>query len=262
VDGKPNYIQSKNLAYYLVVQPDGNVVLYAGTHHIGQNHLWATNTHHKGKGPYKLRLLDSGNLVLFDGADNTIWHSNTPGKGIKSVRLQDNGDLVLLDENNMVFWQTNTARDRVSGNQHEVTVDALKKAPYEFSYGNWNEGSYLRSPNAAYYGYFYNTGEFELYMSNHLHPKNRLFENKLDDSALKKFESMFGKKTVPVQPLVLTLQEDGNLVTYDAAKKPHWSTHTSKEGAKPHRLTLQDDGNLVLYDGNSRALWSTKTSRN
>lgn len=49
------------------------------------------------------------------------------------------------------------------------------------------------------------------------------------------------------------MQGDGNLVEYDGAHKPVWSSGT---GNNPGAwLLLQDDGNLVIYSSSQRPIW-------
>ena len=52
----------------------------------------------------------------------------------------------------------------------------------------------------------------------------------------------------------LTLQEDSNLVLYDAQDEPIWSSGTAGTGAES--LIMQSDGNLVLYS-NKGAVWAS-----
>lgn len=56
--------------------------------------------------------------------------------------------------------------------------------------------------------------------------------------------------------LVLIMQDDGNLVLYNAAEAL-WASGTAGSGAT--RAIMQFDGNLVVYDGSSDAKWSTGT---
>jgi len=55
------------------------------------------------------------------------------------------------------------------------------------------------------------------------------------------------------------MQDDGNLVLYDAHQSPIWASNTWNKGSKPHHLVQQDDGNLVLYDAHRTATWSSNT---
>jgi RNA polymerase sigma factor (sigma-70 family) len=53
------------------------------------------------------------------------------------------------------------------------------------------------------------------------------------------------------------MQEDGNFVVYDEAKKPLFSTGT--DGHPGAFLRLQNDGNLVVYAPDRTALWASQT---
>ena len=60
----------------------------------------------------------------------------------------------------------------------------------------------------------------------------------------------------PTGAFRLTLQNDGNLVEYDAANIVVWTTNTNAGS----RLAMQGDGNLVLYDNANDPLWASNTS--
>ncbi|MBC7921020.1 MAG: hypothetical protein H7Z75_07990 [Ferruginibacter sp.] len=56
----------------------------------------------------------------------------------------------------------------------------------------------------------------------------------------------------------LILQEDGNLVIYDASNRPLWASNTPGQ-PQITRCVMQADGNLVLYDNNGRPYWDSGT---
>ena len=58
----------------------------------------------------------------------------------------------------------------------------------------------------------------------------------------------------------MILQDDGNLVVYDANKNPIWATGTNGQGEGPYKLKVQEDGNVVLYDKDKNPLWATNTA--
>ena len=51
------------------------------------------------------------------------------------------------------------------------------------------------------------------------------------------------------------MQEDKDLVVYSNGASV-LSTHTHGRGEGPARLVMQDDGNLVVYDAHGKALWA------
>lgn len=54
----------------------------------------------------------------------------------------------------------------------------------------------------------------------------------------------------------LVMQEDGDLVLYDAYNRSLFSSNTKGKG---DYLILQDDANLVIYDSNGTIQWQTNT---
>jgi nucleoid-associated protein YgaU len=95
-------LTSRNGAYTLTLQDDGNLVLSAA----GQA-VWATGTN--GENAERLEVQEDGNCVLY-AADKPIWHTDT--KGAKDVRLllQDDRNLVLYGFDGPA-WASNTQTD-------------------------------------------------------------------------------------------------------------------------------------------------------
>jgi hypothetical protein len=102
---------SSNGAYFLVVQEDGNLVLYVSSHFVPANAIWNSKTNGRGCAPYKLILQSDGNLVLYDKTNAPLWASNTVGKfANERLIVQNDGNLVLYDGNNKAIWASNTNR--------------------------------------------------------------------------------------------------------------------------------------------------------
>ena len=58
----------------------------------------------------------------------------------------------------------------------------------------------------------------------------------------------------------IVTQTDGNLVLYNTAGTPLWSSGTYGRGVAPYKLTLLTTGDLVLSDSTGATLWSSNTS--
>ncbi|MGH3941920.1 MAG: hypothetical protein ACRDTG_25530 [Pseudonocardiaceae bacterium] len=56
---------------------------------------------------------------------------------------------------------------------------------------------------------------------------------------------------------VCVMQDDGNLVVYNATANAVWASGT--EGNAGSRLVVQDDGNVVIYRPNGTPIWATDT---
>jgi hypothetical protein len=72
----------------LVLQQDGNVVLYNSKHVA----IWSTNT--KGYAPVQFIMKGDGNLVLYS-TNGQVWASNTSGNPGAFLAVQDDGNLVI-----------------------------------------------------------------------------------------------------------------------------------------------------------------------
>ncbi|WOI54064.1 bulb-type lectin domain-containing protein [Parvularcula sp. LCG005] len=91
-----------NKAYYLVLQKDGNLVVYdANDSFVWGSHNDA-NTPLNGK---HAELKVSGNFVLEDGADNILWQT-----GIENPQARlaiENRQLKVVDKTNQTLWPKN-----------------------------------------------------------------------------------------------------------------------------------------------------------
>ncbi|CAF0752701.1 unnamed protein product [Adineta steineri] len=75
--------------------------------------VWASDTHGHGSGPYHLVLQNDGNLVLYDGKNDAKWASGTHGRyDVTHLRLQDDGNLVIYISRDEIWhkaiWATRT----------------------------------------------------------------------------------------------------------------------------------------------------------
>ncbi|TPG33753.1 LysM peptidoglycan-binding domain-containing protein [Mycolicibacterium hodleri] len=105
-------LTSQNGAYKLILQDDGNLVLYAG-----DDSVWSTGTN--GKNVVRAEVQTDGNFVLYT-PDDPVWASQT--KGAKDVRLilQDDRNLVLYGFDGPA-WSSDTKTDEVPAPPPSVT---------------------------------------------------------------------------------------------------------------------------------------------
>jgi hypothetical protein len=95
-------LTSRNGAYTLTLQDDGNLVLSAA----GQS-VWATGTNDENA--ERLEVQKDGNCVLY-AADKPIWHTDTEGAKDVRLLLQDDRNLVLYGFDGPA-WASNTQTD-------------------------------------------------------------------------------------------------------------------------------------------------------
>lgn len=58
---------------------------------------------------YKLIMQENGDLVLYSGINIPMWSSFTAGQAITTLVLEKNGELVLYGEQGKIFWKTETS---------------------------------------------------------------------------------------------------------------------------------------------------------
>ncbi len=95
---KGETLKSPNGQYQLILQNDGNLVLYNGSKAI-----WSTGT--QGKQGRKLIMQSDGNLVLY-GRGGPIWATNTSGNRDAYLKIQNDGNLAIYK----AVWSIRAAR--------------------------------------------------------------------------------------------------------------------------------------------------------
>ncbi len=100
------FIASQNGYAYLVMQADGNLVLYRSRDFVSSTAVWASGTNGKGSAPFRLTMQSDGNLVIYDSTNKPTWASGTNGKGVGPYRLVMHNDrhCVIYDGTNRAEW--------------------------------------------------------------------------------------------------------------------------------------------------------------
>ncbi|MFF0338543.1 hypothetical protein [Kribbella sp. NPDC004875] len=89
------YRRSPNGVYTLIMQTDGNAVLYKG-----RTALWASMTNRKSS---TLIMQRDGNLVVISGR-TPVWASNTGGSTGAYLAVQSDSNLVIYNTRNKAVW--------------------------------------------------------------------------------------------------------------------------------------------------------------
>ena len=107
-------LSSTNGNYVLVMQQDGNLVIYK-KETSGWAAIWASQTAGKGTSPYKLVMQGGDNHLLIRDAEKTaIWSTkvliadHSPWKEGGFAVLQDDGNFVVYDGYKSPMWDTAT----------------------------------------------------------------------------------------------------------------------------------------------------------
>lgn len=217
----PNqYLLSTDARFALILQTDGNLVLYSG------HALWQSGT--AGSGATHLVMQTDGNLVLYTASNAPVWQTSTSGTGQAHLVVQSDGNLVTYsDSSGSPTWQSGTAGAAPATAFGSDTLAAAQQL-------NASTQQYLLSADKRYGLLMQSDGTAVLYG-----PGYHVLWSHHNDGATR-----------------LVMQTDGNLVLYNG-NTALWSTGTS--GTGPGHAVMQTDGNFVTYTSGNTPTWQTGT---
>ncbi len=96
------YIRSSDKRYVLLMQTDGNLVLYGSGYHV----LWSSRTN--GRPGANLVVQGDGNIVIYHNG-KALWNTNTVGTDVSRLVVQNDGNLVAYTLSGKAEWTSNTA---------------------------------------------------------------------------------------------------------------------------------------------------------
>jgi hypothetical protein len=214
-------------AYKLVLQGDGNLVLYSTS---TGGALWASGT--AVQNPGQLVMQGDGNLVLYAADGTAYWASGTSLVGRPApckLVLQDDGTLNVYDGSGAVMWASNTAQQPQQPGG--ATKDILAQDQ------TLKVEQYLLSASSTHKLVLQGDGNLVLYSAGTGAP-------------------LWASNTAVQNPGQLVMQGDGNLVLYTAEGTAYWASNTGGAGVQAYRLVLQDTGTAVIYDGGNAQIWA------
>lgn len=218
-------IRSADGRFTIVLQTDGNLVLYAN----GRIPLWASNTAGHPE-VWDVVMQGDGNLVIYDTHQRPLWASNTSGQPGAHLIAQNDGNLVIYDSANRPLWASNT----VVPAQPTAPTRTDRLLPNQ----GLNVGQFINSADDRFRLILQADGNLVLY----------------DQANV----PLWASNSVG-HPYVwdVVMQGDGNLVIYDVRGNPLWASNTN--GHAGAYVVAQNDGNLVIYDSGNRPLWASNT---
>jgi len=217
------YLESPNGSYQLIMQGDGNLVLYEGAVTCATSchgdALWNSGT--GGDDGATVTMQADGNLVVYYNG-TAVWNSNTAGFAGDFLKLQDDGNLVIYEDSH-ALWDYGSG---YIGNllQPGATLVA---------------GDELVSPGRGYELIMQADGNLVLY------------DGAVTCSTSCSGDALWNSGTDGDDGASVTMQADGNLVVYYNGTAV-WNANTW--GFSGDYLKVQDDGNLVIYQ-DSHPIW-------
>ncbi|MFC6986729.1 hypothetical protein [Streptomyces cirratus] len=219
----------------LVMQPDGNLVVYAVANGGTKLPLWHSGTY-GNPGAYAL-MQDDGNFVIYkkDGGPQTgggIWNTATYGNRANDyirASIRDDGEFSVSGRSEDWYWSTNT-------NQRHVRVCSTDMS--------WDRGFWAESAGVWLV----------------LQQDNNLVMYRKSDGKAIWGSGTYGNRSA----LTLQMGDNGDLTLheYGQSRTVRWRTGTA--GHDGAYALLQDDGNFVVYKkdggpGKGGALWNSGT---
>ena len=101
--------------YQLIMQGDGNLVEYSGG-----AALWSSGT--AGDVGDYLVLQSDGNLVIYPPTGSALWNSGTEGNAGDSFDVQTDGNLVIYSSGGVALWAKGVLLNGASGNSGTTNV--------------------------------------------------------------------------------------------------------------------------------------------
>jgi hypothetical protein len=215
---KGEAVLSLNRKYTLLMQTDGNLVLYRG-----KTALWGAGTEGHA-GAYAVMQTD-GNLVVYSSARKELWSTATNGNPGAYLAVQNDGNLVLYSKSGKALWwpkiyvsflpdgyKLGTNQAVVSQNrQYFLTEQAdgnlvLYRGSVTGGSRTALWGMPVTPPGDGSYAMMQTDGNFVVYNRN------------------EKF--VWATNTSGNPGAYLAVQNDGNVVIYTSAGKAIWSTRT------------------------------------
>jgi hypothetical protein len=217
------FIVAPDVLYVLLMQGDGNLVLYGNARPI-----WASNT--SGSGGNRVVLQADGNLVIYRANNTPVWASNTAGIGAgASLYLQDDGNTVIYNSSMIPKWASNTGGHQFPSASGSDRLTASQTLP---------TGKYIKAQDGRSAALLQVDGNLVVYGAG--------------------YRVLWSSGTSGRSVSLAAMQGDGNLVLYTAAISPIWASNTSGNGAS--FAVIQTDGNFVIYTNGGIPKWNTGTA--
>ena len=212
--------------YQLVMQDDGNLVLYGGCGGgICSGALWALGTY--GQPGNHLEMQTDGNLVLYSRSGRAVWWTSTWGAD-RSFTVQDDTNMVVYAPGGRAVWNAG------------YLSSYMHVAGQTFGDTRSMSGRYLLGTPGNMMAVHDVSNGWAVNWQATCRPDPRV-----------DCRSNGGH---------LVLQDDGNLVWYQpgtgGGMVAEWSTGTWGTGPTNYAV-MQDDGNFVLYALDGRPLWDS-----
>lgn len=225
--GGAQYITSPNGEFAFIVSGNGYAALYGGQQ---SKELWNTNTSGSiSAASGGLVLQSDGNLVLYNGNGNVLWSTGTGGNSGDSLVVQNDGNVVLYSWSGKAMWSTGTGsgfeadnlwKSNLTDGQNMTTCEFIQSADGRFTLLEQCNGDLV----------LYGPGYSTMWHSNTANYGGASLAMQTDGNlviyAPNNGPAIWSTGTGGNSGDSLVVQNDGNVVLYSWSGKSMWSTGT------------------------------------
>ncbi|PTQ26433.1 hypothetical protein MARPO_1717s0001 [Marchantia polymorpha] len=222
------FVMSQNRVYRFIMQADCNLVLYQ----TGVGPLWDSNTIGSASDCY-MELQSDGDAVVYGGGV-ARWASGTGGRndGAHRIDVQDDGSTVMYNEANEAIWATNTSSGRITQGMR------------------LSSGQFVESRNRVYRFIMQADCNLVLYQTG----VGRLWASNTAGSGSD------GHMELQHDGNAVVYVGGVERWALQAPRDARWASNTWARNDGAHRIDIQDDGNVVMYNAANETIWATNTA--
>ncbi|KAK5577108.1 hypothetical protein RB653_002046 [Dictyostelium firmibasis] len=239
--GNSNLLRDKNRKHSLVIQDNGNLVVFKNDPYGAPSSviLWQTGIT-GGKSEYHFFVTEDGDLKVEQTlSKRVIWETNNKLKknqGKFFVELTTTGQLLICNKNRWIVWasqSSNQTNQKISGDFSSVPNILLQN---QLLRSDVNDGILYDKTN-NYYLKMQSDGNVVIYQK--------------DESSQHVVWASHTNVGQSRGPFYLKMQDDGNLCAYDNKNAYLWATGTNGRGFKgQYYAQLKNNGQLLVHDAN------------
>ncbi|KAK1557323.1 hypothetical protein Q3G72_022536 [Acer saccharum] len=223
------------------------------------NVYWLANRNKPVHENATLELHTSGDLILTDADGSFVWSTNTSHMSVAGLQMLKTGNLVLFDDSNKTIWQSfdHPTDTLLPGQKHMARQKPEIKGIYPQDPSEVTmQIILLNSITGFAFGFVYN----QLIGSNFLGAASVGSQQPFyigGQSYLSDVEVYWlaNRNKLVHENATLQLQENGDLILRDADGSFVWSTNTSHKSVAG--LQMLKTGNLVLFDDSNKTIWQS-----
>ncbi|HUC35848.1 MAG TPA: hypothetical protein VMR97_01850 [Acidimicrobiales bacterium] len=210
-------IHSSNVQYELVMQSDGNLVIY-----FSGRAIWSSGSY--GNAGDYLAMQSDGNLVIRSSSGTALWNTGTYGNAGDHLAMQSDGNLVIYSSSGSALWASNTLQQELTDGQILSQNQYIRSSSYKYQLVMQSDGNIVIYDPSAIWSTGTN-GNSGAHLA--MQPDGNLVV--YSSSGLARWAT--GTSGNPGD--YAAMQSDGNFVIYSSSGRALWASNTQPTPQSP-----------------------------